>query len=441
MARTRYGDTGVIYCEENLERLSRLPSESVDMIYLDPPFFSNKNYEVIWGDEAEVRSFEDRWAGGIKHYVRWMRERLMEARHVLKRTGTIYVHCDWHASHYLKVMMDGEHMFDRRNFRNEIVWAYRGGGTPRKDFARRHDVILRYSKTKDYDFYPDEIRIPYQAEGLGRTDDAMWGKHKGTNKVYKPHPLGKVPEDWWPMNPLNANDPERIGYPTQKPESLLERIIKASSKRGDVILDPFCGCGTTLAVAERLGRRWIGIDISPTAAEIMKIRLKKMGAEDVEVIGEPTTEAELRKLKPFEFQNWVIRRVDGAHSPRKTGDMGIDGFSFLDRLPIQVKRSTGVGRNVVDNFETAVERYGADKGYIVAFSFTKGAYDETARVEEDKGLKIELVTVNELLKGTPELVAPVLNRRVLELPRSRPKEARPTAEELIESDLEAGEVA
>lgn len=300
---------------------------------------------------------------------------------------------------------------------------------------------LRYSKTKTYNFYPDEIRIPYQAKGLGRTDDAMWGKHKGTNMVYKPHPLGKVPEDWWPMNPLNANDPERVGYPTQKPESLLERIVKASSDRGDVVLDPFCGCGTTLAVAQRLGRKWIGIDVSPTAAEIMQVRLAKLGATDVEVVGEPKTEAELRKLKPFEFQNWVIRRVDGTHSPRKSGDMGIDGFSFLDHMPIQIKRSTGVGRNVVDNFETAVERYGANRGYIVAFSFTKNAYDEAARVEEDKGLEIELVTVDDLLKGTSELVAPVLNRQILELPTARPKDARPTAEELVESDQEAGEVA
>jgi DNA modification methylase len=441
MSAVRYADTGVIFCEDNLERLSRLPEESVDLIYLDPPFFSNKTYEVIWGDEAEVRSFEDRWAGGINHYIRWMRERLMEMRRVLKKTGSLYLHCDWHASHYLKVMVDSEHVFGAKNFRNEIVWAYRGGGTPRKDFGRRHDTILRYSKTNNYNFYPDEIRMPYQAEGIGRTDDAMWGKHKGTNKDYKPHPLGKVPEDWWPMNPLNANDPERLGYPTQKPEALLERIVRASSKQGDVVLDPFCGCGTTLAVAERLNRNWIGVDISPTAAEIMKVRLRKMGAEDIEVVGEPTTEAELRKLKPFEFQNWVIRKVDGTHSPRKSGDMGIDGYTFFEHLPIQIKRSERVGRNVVDNFETAVERYGADKGYVVAFSFTKGAYDEAARAHTAKNLEIELVTVNELLKGTSELVAPLLNRQVLELPRSRPKAARPSAEELVRSDKAAEEVA
>ena len=166
-------------------------------------------------------------------------------------------------------------VFGKNNFRNEIVWCYRGGGSPKKDFGRRHDALLRYSKTSGYDFYPDAIRIPYQAEGIGRTDDAMWGKHKGTNKVYKPHPLGKVPEDWWPMNILNANDPERVGYPTQKPIKLLERIIKASSNEGDTVFDPFCGCATSCVSAERHGRRWLGIDISEKAAELVQVRIRK----------------------------------------------------------------------------------------------------------------------------------------------------------------------
>ncbi len=181
----------------------------------------------------------------------------------MKDTGSIYLHCDPTASHYLKLLMDS--IFGRANFRNEIVWAYRGGGSPRKDFGRRHDIILRYAIGASFTFNPDPVRVPYQAEGLNRADDSMWGRHRGTTKVYKPHPLGKVPEDWWIMNPLNANSPERIGYPTQKPLALLERIISASSNEGDVALDPFCGCATACVAAENLGRRWIGIgiDISP----------------------------------------------------------------------------------------------------------------------------------------------------------------------------------
>jgi hypothetical protein len=253
-------------------------------------------------------------------------------------------------------------------------------------------------------------------------------------------PLGDV---WTDIDPLNSQARERLGYPTQKPEALLERITRLTTNEGDTVLDPFCGCGTTVAVAEQMRRRWVGIDISPTAVEIMVARLEKLGAKGVKTVGMPESEAALRKLKPFEFQNWVIRRVDGAHYPRKTGDMGIDGFSFLERAPIQIKRSDRVGRPVVDNFETAVERYGASKGYVVAFSFTRGAYEEVARVKTAKDLEIELVTVKDLLLGTSDLVAPVLNRSVVEmpLPKARPKEAMPSPETLVASDQHSEEVA
>ena len=161
----------------------------------------------------------------MKSYLIMMAVRLLEMHRVLKDTGSIYLHCDPTASHYLKMLMDT--IWGTEHFRNEIIWAYRGGGSPKKDFGRRHDVILRYSRTDQYQFFPDAVRIPYQAEGIGRTDDAMWGKHKGSNAVYKPHLLGKVPEDWWPINILNANDPERIGYPTQKPLALLDSLVKS----------------------------------------------------------------------------------------------------------------------------------------------------------------------------------------------------------------------
>jgi len=322
----------------------------------------------------------------------------------------MYLHCDWHAGHYLKVMMD--EVFGYNNFRNEIVWCYRGGGSPKNDFGRRHDIILRYSKTDEYRFYPDSIRIPYQAEGIERTDDAMWGKHKGTDKIYKPHPLGKIPEDWWLMNILNANDPERLGYPTQKPEVLLERIIKASSNEGDLILDAFCGCGTALVVAQVLGRRWVGIDISPSAVTLIKNRLNKIGVSetDIDIIGMPKSAEDLKKFKPYEFQYWAINEMHATPSPRKSGDMGIDGFSFLAHIPIQVKQSEHIGRNVVDNFETALKRYYKHKteemeGYIVAFSFGKGVYEEVVRAKKD-GFVITLITVQDILDKR-FLIAPI----------------------------------
>src|SRR4051794_22373354 len=158
-------ETGVIYCGDNLTRMAALPAESVDLIYLDPPFFSNRIYEVIWGDEAEVRSFEDRWEGGIQVYVNWMRERMIEMHRVLKPTGSIYLHVDWHAAHYLKVMMDdifGQNLSGHdRGFQNEVIWYYRGAGVSPRRWARRHDSILWYSKGKEWTFNVDEVRGEY----------------------------------------------------------------------------------------------------------------------------------------------------------------------------------------------------------------------------------------------------------------------------------------
>ena len=300
---TNFADR-TIWTGDNLDILRGLNSVSVDLIYLDPPFNSNRSYAAPVGSAAAGAAFKDTWtlsdldvawmgliadeqpamyqvlqAAGMTHgkgmqsYLCMMAVRLLQMKRVLKDTGSIYLHCDPTASHYLKLVMDA--IYGTRNFRNEIIWAYRGGGSPKKDFGRRHDVILRYSVTNDYRFVPDAVRIPYQAEGIGRTDDAMWGRHKGSDKVYKPHALGKVPEDWWPINVLNANDPERMGYPTQKPLVLLERIIKASSNEGDIVLDPFCGCATACVAAENLDRHWIGIDISPKAVELVNMRLQE----------------------------------------------------------------------------------------------------------------------------------------------------------------------
>lgn len=221
--------------------------------------------------------------------------------------------------------------------------------------------------------------------------------------------------------------------------------MRASSNSKDVVLDPFCGCGTTLAVAERLGRQWIGIDISPTAINLVKRRLTKLGTTEINAYGLPQTEDDLRALKPFEFQNWIIQQIHGTHAPRKTGDMGIDGYSFFERLPVQVKQSERVGRNVIDNFETAVQRDGKHKGYIFAFSFTRGAYEEVARVKSE-GLEIELVGIGDLLAPLPpppetpiepglDMLADLqeaIRRAAREASGSRPDRS---ADELMASDL------
>ena len=397
----------VIYCGDNLEWMRKMSDEFVDLIYADPPFFSNRHYEVIFNDGAEIRAFEDRWKGGIHHYIEWMRERCFEMRRVLKPTGSLYLHCDWHASHYLKVMLD--EIFGYSNFQNEIVWCYRLGGRPRKGWPRKHDTILFYSKDKELFYFDgDSVRVPYESSG-GYVSS---GRKVVGDKVYYVNPRGKVPEDWWFISALNRQSKERLGYPTQKPEALLERIIKASSKPGDLVMDPFCGCGTTIVVSQKLGRDWLGIDISPTACKLMKRRVEQAGARNVEIIGLPMTIEELKELKPFEFQNWIIGAMGGTVSERKVKDMGIDGYTFWDRWPIQVKQQEKVGRPVVDEFETALQRYGERmmkaakerkngtfrlKGIIVAFSFTKDAYEEAARAKSE-GLEIELLTVEEVLK-------------------------------------------
>jgi DNA modification methylase len=497
-------DTGVIYCDDNLQRLIELTDESVDLVYLDPPFFSNRLYEVIWGDEAEVRSFEDRWKGGIKHYVDWMKRRMRELHRVLHANGSLYLHCDPNASHYLKVMTD--EIFGESRLRNEITWQRTNTHSDAKRWSPVSDTILYYSKTDTPTWNPqyaphsdeyvegkyrfrdpdgrryrlDNMTSPnprpnmtyiwkghepppfgwrYSKETMAKLDreGRVWypdSKRKRPQlKRYLDEMRGVVIGDiWTDIPPINSRARERTGYPTQKPEALLERILTASSDRGDVVLDPFCGCGTTLVVAERMKRRWIGIDISPTAVRIMRRRLYRVGAEP-RVVGLPETEDALRTLRPFEFQNWVIDAVNGRHSRRRVADMGIDGYSFFENLPIQVKQSDRVGREVIDAFETAVRREGVHKGYVIAFSFTKGAYDEVARVRRE-GLEIALVTVATLLDNPPEREpGPGLDEIVLELlegareaaraatkraatwSQPRPNDTRPTAAELIASDL------
>lgn len=440
-----------LYCADNLKQLIDFPSECIDLIYLDPPFFSNRNYEVIWGDEAEVRSFEDRWEGGVQVYINWMQDRVVELHRLLKPTGSLYLHCDWHAGHRLKLMLD--EVFGESHFQNEVVWYYRGGGVSPTRWGRRHDMIFFYTKGTSWTFNVDPVRTDY-SESVLESPASRYDKSYRGEKVYsgyRPNPLGKHPDDVWPIQPLMPSDKrERLGYPTQKPEALLERIILASSNSGDLVLDPFCGCGTTIAVAERLKRQWIGIDISPTAVGLMKRRVEKVGAKDVHVVGLPMTVDELRQLKPFEFQNWVMQRLNGTHSPRKTGDMGIDGFSFMQHDPIQVKQTERIGRKTIDEFETAIERVGKSIGYIIGFSFTKGAYEEVARAKAEKKVNIRLVKIADLLgpEDQPDLHTPELSDMFpqpqmsfldLPLPEARNKKARPSPDELMESDRQRSE--
>jgi DNA modification methylase len=244
---------------DNLHVMRQLPSESIDLIYIDPPFFSGRQYNIIFGDQNEVRSFTDIWEGGMPGYLIWLNARLYEMKRLLKKTGSIYVHCDWHASHYIKVEMDK--IFGYENFLNEVVWCYGLGGSSNRYWPRKHDVILWYSKVKDGHFFEPDL-VP-------ATSMRMAGQ------------LKKAP-DYWDIPTINNMAKERIGYPTQKPEALLERIIKSSCPPGGIVGDFFCGGGTTPAVAQRLGRQWIVCDQSRVAVAVTADRLIR-GAQQLQM--------------------------------------------------------------------------------------------------------------------------------------------------------------
>jgi DNA modification methylase len=261
--------TGVIYSGDCLVRLRDLASDSIDLIYIDPPFNSNRNYSSPPNTDGD-RRFEDRF-NGVDAYLDYMKPRIKELYRVLKPTGSFYYHCDWHASHYVKVMLDSHDLFGYGNFQNEIVWCYRSGGaTPRRRFSRKHDIILFYTKTGQYTFnglkeksYNRGMK-PYRFQGVSEyMDNAGWYTRVGM-------------KDYWEINMVGRTSRERLDYPTQKPLALLERIVYASSNEGDIVLDAFCGSGTALAAARKLGRRWIGIDISPAACKLAEKRLKTL---------------------------------------------------------------------------------------------------------------------------------------------------------------------
>ena len=314
--------TNVLYFGDNLEILRRyIPDNSIDLIYLDPPFSSKKNYSIIFRGanseqpEARIRAFSDAWTwdkiaerayhdihqkappqvatlidalhnvlgnNDVMAYLVMMAPKLVEMRRVLKDTGSLYLHCDPTTSHYLKLLLD--QIFGVKNFRNEIIWCYRQGGRGAKTFPRKHDSLLWYTKTKEWVFNPDSIRTAYHGTG----GYISKGRNIVGGRVYRVNPLGKIPEDWWDIPALNPEAKERLGYPTQKPLVLLERIIKASSNEGDIVLDPFCGCGTTLVAAQKLNRRWLGIDITHLAIRVTSKRLRdSFPGIEFEVIGEP----------------------------------------------------------------------------------------------------------------------------------------------------------
>ena len=295
--------TNTLYTNDNLFVLTGMNSHGVDLIYLDPPFNTKRMYSAPVDSKAAGTSFKDMWTwndvdeqnldtlavkfpmltkyitciGGIHGkpmmaYLTYMAQRIIEMHRVLKDTGSLYLHCDPTASHYLKIVLD--EIFGKNHFRNEIVWCYRGAGYPKNDFGRRHDIILRFTKTQTYTFNLDSVRDEYADATKERFAHYIGNKRKGKDfGIQTLNPLGKQPDDWWQIQPIAPSSKERTGYPTQKPLALLHRIINASSNEGDIVFDPFCGCATTCVAAQQLGRKWIGIDIEKQSVDILVERL------------------------------------------------------------------------------------------------------------------------------------------------------------------------
>ena len=421
LGRTDEHEANRLIWGDNLHVMRQIPSNSIDLIYIDPPFFSGRQYNVIWGDNNELRSFGDIWEGGLDGYLIWLNARLYEMKRLLKPAGSIYVHCDWHASHYIKVEMDK--IFGYENFLNEIVWCYSHGGRSGKRFGRKHDCIFWYKKSNNYLFNGDSIRIVMKSgkESFGgrlETDEdgrkyrLVYGtkNSRGETKYYKYYlDQGKVPEDYWTdINSLQSGVRERIGYPTQKPEALIERIIKASSNEGDVVADFFDGGGTTAAVAQRLGRRWIVCDQSRVAVAVSAERLKQQamtpGMEDTPVPDFTVEQwgiyeaGRLSEMPVEEFRDFTLRAYGATRVGN--GDEGPHIHGWRNQFPIWVGDSdldSQAGAVDVSDFANAIRRTveyrdaNLRDGVMLAWGFSPGARSAADRLRQLENIDVNFV--------------------------------------------------
>lgn len=509
-----------LYYGDNLDVLKRhIPDESVDLVYLDPPFNSNQNYNVLFKEKdgsraaSQIRAFEDTWTwdqedeavfadivtkGGkvadclqafrtfmgpcdMLAYLVMMAPRLVELRRVMKPTASIYLHCDPAASHYLKIMMDA--VFGPEYFKNEIVWQRTNAHNAAGQFGRIHDILLFFTKTSKYtwnavttEYAPAQVKrykideggrlytgqdltasrptsdsgkfewrgtLPPSSRGWGYTIEQLeeWWKEglilmkkdgtprmDGLKKYLDEMPGKALQSVWTDIQRVGNTSGERLGYPTQKPEALLERIIKASSNEGDLVLDPFCGCGTTIAAAHKLNRRWIGIDVTHLSITLMKTRLNDAFGNQVsyKVIGEPTSISgaeELAASDPYQFQWWALGLVGARPIEEKKGaDKGIDGkivfqgdtVGKFEQVVISVKAGH-TGRDHIHSLRGVVDREKAAIGVLITMLDPTGPMKEeaaTAAFFESKTWgkkypKIQLLTIADLLAGKKIEMPPI----------------------------------
>lgn len=467
--------TNRIYWGDNLHIMRMIPSDSIDLIYIDPPFFSGKDYNVVFGDENEVRSFSDIWDGGLPTYQIWLNARLLEMKRLLKPNGSIYVHLDWHASHYIKVEMDK--IFGYENFVNEIIWQRttnpKGSQFKAKKYGQATDSILLYSKSQDYKLdvsgvkrklEPDELKkkykntdekgsyyagpivrpmgmglrpnLVYEYKGytpppsgwrlskeklteLDRNGDLGWSKNGQPFRKLRPENDGGEPiyNLWTDIKRLYGGSSEAFGYPTQKPESLLERIIGASSIEGDVVADFFCGGGTTAVVAQKLNRKWIVSDISRIAVEITKGRVFKTIREKFNLSTAANVEvwswgyydiSSLSKLTDDEFKGFILE----AFGARKISDPFISGVKH--GVPVWVgpkSHEDQVDENPVLKFAEYLEKYyeSRKKGIMIAWQFSEKA-KQAQEMLAQLGSGIDFVSIDLVSIGSDNFKKHIIDK-------------------------------
>ena len=462
-------NTNQLYYGDNLDILrNHIPDESIDLIYIDPPFNSNQAYNVIFSEtdgsssQAQIQAFEDTWRWGetteqayhelvvtaphllvetiksfrgfltetnLMAYLVMMALRLVELHRVLKPTGSFYLHCDPTASHYLKIILD--QIFGVENFRNEMVWSYRRWPAKQNNFQKMHDIILFYSKEKQ----ENTFNVIYETLSAGtlkrwkgkKSKVSFEGEVRLATQMTNVESQGRPADDVWSIPVINSQAKERLGYPTQKPEALLERIIKASSNEGDVVLDAFCGCGTAVAVAQRLNRRWIGVDITHLAIALLKYRLDDAFGDDVkyEIIGEPKDAESARALAVqdrYQFQWWALSliRARPYQGKKKGADEGVDGMIYYQdvdpdnpkktltrKIVVQVK-SGKVSVRDIRELKSVVDSQDAVIGVFITLNPpTQPMVKEAATAGRFQWLhvthttypKIQIRTIEELLAG------------------------------------------
>lgn len=416
-----------IFYGDNLDVMNeKIPDNSIDLIYLDPPFNSNRNYNRIYStntgmpvpeeaiafcdaweltqekidqirmfaneletedDNKAFADFWNAWTNALQYqnprilaYLVFMARRLRIMKRKLKSTGSLFLHCDPTASHYIKIILDG--VFEHKNFQNEIVWCYTSPSSAKRWFPRKHDIIFWYKKGEICNFYPDNVRIPYKKLHTGTSKKGIFTKDAILNSK------GKIVEDYWiDITPVGRIRNEVLGYPTQKPVALLERIIKATTKEGDIVLDPFCGCGTTLDVAQGLKRKWMGIDICMLSTTLIEERLKnKYKFLKYEVDGIPITMEQVKALIEksdksknegrYQFQYWAIEKVQGFASTKKSGDGGIDGAIYfykdekknLGKMILSVKSNKKLQASFVRDLIGTMENNKAEMAGLISYA-------------------------------------------------------------------------